>query len=410
MTTTLTQTHLVAEKVLAGIRAQAVAPNSSKELGRRLNALEVGELVGKSKHTIYKGNTDLIESGVMSPLIGPKSSQARYGVAHVRQLQEHFGTAPRRDPEIDECLVLGVASLKGGVGKSTIALYLAQHFATKGYRVALIDMDNQASTTASFGYIPDIDIVPEQTVLPFFEGATESLEYALMDTYWPGLQLIPTNLTAFNMEWSLAEQMMKAPNQDALDELLSLLQDGVNSIRHLYDIIIIDSPPNLGTTMMNILRAADALVVPTPARLLDYSSTVQFLNMVSEHSQNLGISSGYKFVKLAVTLYEGRENKGIPNSQMNYFNMMQQTFGQMIMKRPFNKMAEIENAASSMRTVFEDERPDRRAMSMLVPFCEELESYVLSTWPSKQKDAHNLLKKSTASLDQAAASTETASA
>src|SRR3546814_8485333 len=64
-------------------------------------------------------------------------------------MREVFGTRPWRSPE-DPPAILSVCNFKGGVGKSTIALHLAQHFAINGYRVLFIDCDSQASSTMMF--------------------------------------------------------------------------------------------------------------------------------------------------------------------------------------------------------------------------------------------------------------------
>ncbi|MBH9807654.1 chromosome partitioning protein, partial [Clostridioides difficile] len=77
-----------------------------------------------------------------------------------------FGTRPWRKPE-DPCAVIAVQNFKGGVGKSTLSVHLAQYLAIQGYRVCLIDCDSQASSTTLFGYVPDLDLTENQTLYPF---------------------------------------------------------------------------------------------------------------------------------------------------------------------------------------------------------------------------------------------------
>lgn len=50
--------------------------------------------------------------------------------------------------------VIVLASGKGGVGKSTLALALADSWATDGHRVAVVDLDAQAGATRSAGFAP----------------------------------------------------------------------------------------------------------------------------------------------------------------------------------------------------------------------------------------------------------------
>lgn len=378
-----------AETVLTRIRDATIAPLSSKQLQRRFTRQEVAELVGRSRNYLAKIEPELIDSGALSEVT--EKGAARFEVKHVLEFQDHFGTRPWRNSELDEALVLAVSSLKGGVAKTTLTTHLAQHLACKGYRVLIVDMDNQASATATFGIIPDLEVKEDDTVLPFFEGREETLAYAIQNTYWPGLDLIPTNLTAFNIEWSLAAELMEG-GADARNELLSLLKDGIDTIKDRYDVVIIDCPPNLGTTSMNIFRAADALLIPTPAKLLDFSSTVQYLRMVDRYSDELGLNEGYKFIKMATTLYEGRLYGDQPNQQMKIRGIMQKIFGDLMLDAPFYKTSEIENAAASMTTVLEDRRPQKKALDMISRFCMEVEAEILQTWPSKQKEAFEIKK------------------
>ena len=382
--------HARAETMMEMIRQAAVAPNQEKTFTRLFNRFEVVELVGRSASRIANIEKELIDRGEMSPLDQGTNSRQRYSIQHVRELRQHFGTRTRlwRDSEMDEPLVMAVSSLKGGVGKTTVALYTAQYLALKGYRVLLVDMDNQASTTAAFGIVPDLQLGADDTVLPYFEGERQSLKYAVRSTYFDGLDLIPTNLVAFNIEWSLAAELMKAERAEEQEELLSLLKNGIDSVKDSYDIVILDSPPNLGVTTMNILRSVDAIVIPSPARVIDFSSTVQFMTLLNKYAGKFGIERQYKFMKMAVTLYEGSRL----SSQRWLGEGMIKAFQDSIFKIPFVKMAEIENTASAMKTVIEDERPQKKALGMVELFCKQIEAEMLGTWPSRQKEAHRLRK------------------
>ncbi|MCC1496895.1 AAA family ATPase [Alcanivorax sp. 1008] len=383
--------HARAERMMSIIREAAMAPNSTKTFSRVFSRAEVAELVDRSPSRIAGIEKELVEQGALSPLITESNVRLRYGIQHVHELQKHFGTQPWRDSEIDEPLVLAITSLKGGVGKTTVALYTAQYLALKGYRVLLVDMDSQASTTSAFGIVPDMDLGVNDTILPFFEGegGRESLHYAIKKTHIPGLDLIPTNLVAFNIEWSLAASILESrENPEKREELLSLLNHGLNSVKDDYDIVILDSPPNLGVTTMNILRSVDAMVIPSPARVIDFSSTVQFMTLLKTYAPKFGARREYKFLKMAITLYEGSRL----STQRWFGSEMINVFEDAIFKVPFVKMAEIENTASSLKTVFEDDRPQKKALAMVELFCKQIEAEMLGTWPSRQKESFRLRK------------------
>src|SRR3546814_7421702 len=51
--------------------------------------------------------------------------------------------------------------------------------------------------------------------------------------------------------------------------------------------MILDPPPALGAISLSVLRAANALVVPVPPTVMDFSSTAAFLAMLDETIQEL---------------------------------------------------------------------------------------------------------------------------
>ena len=127
-----------------------------------------------------------------------------YALGEINQMRAVFGTRPWRTAG-DPLSVIAVQNFKGSVGKSTVASHLAQYLAIKGYRVCLVDCDSQGSSTAMFGYVPDLDIEEDDTLYPFFRHAEmASLAYAVRETHWDGLYLVPANLKLYSSEYELA--------------------------------------------------------------------------------------------------------------------------------------------------------------------------------------------------------------
>ena len=69
--------------------------------------------------------------------------------------------------------------------------------------------------------------------------------------------------------------------------MLDRMAHGIASVQDLYDVIILDPPPALGAISLSVLRAANALVVPVPPTVMDFSSTTAFLAMLDETIQEL---------------------------------------------------------------------------------------------------------------------------
>ena len=173
---------------------------------------------------------------------------------------------------------LAVANFKGGVGKTTTAVHLAQHLTLRGYRVLLVDLDSQASATSLFGFQPDIDFTAEQTLWSYLRGDRQDLVGLVVPTHWPGLDLLPANLALYRAEFELP--VLQREQRDF--RFWRLLEHGLADLGERYDVVVCDCPPSLGYLSINALFAADGLIVPAPASMLDFASTGRFFQMVAD--------------------------------------------------------------------------------------------------------------------------------
>lgn len=278
--------------------------------------------------------------------------------------------------------MVAVQNFKGGVGKSTISVHLAQNLAIRGYRVLLIDCDSQASVTTLFGYVPDLDLAEDDTLYPYLrEGERTSLDYAIRKTHFDGLDLIPANLRLFQSEYELAARM--ARGQGAL---LNRLAQGIASVEDLYDVVVLDPPPALGAISLSVLRAANALVVPVPPTVMDFSSTAAFLAMLSETIEDLkayDMAPQLAFLRFVASKVD--ENKSM---QRGLLELMRQIYGNAMIRTPLKDLAEIDNATARLMTVYELSGPITskqvrdRCLTYLDGVCGEIELDIRRTWPS----------------------------
>lgn len=339
---------------------------------------KAADLVGRTPAAIRDAEKD----GRLPP--PPRTQNNRrvgYTLAQLNDMRGLFGTRPWRAPD-DPCCVLAVQNFKGGVGKSTLSVHLAQYLAIQGYRVALIDCDSQASATTLFGYVPDLDLTEEDTLYPFLrQQELTSLDYALRKTHFDGLELIPANLRLFQSEYEIAARMARGQGR-----LIDRLAQGIASISDRFDVIVLDPPPALGAISLSVLRAANALIVPVPPTVMDFSSTAAFLAMLDETIETLSendLAPTLRFLRFVASKVD--ENKSM---QKELLNLMRTLFGHAMIRTPLKDSAEIDNATARLMTVYELDGPvtsnsvRNRCLAYLDGVNAEIEIDIRSMWPS----------------------------
>jgi chromosome partitioning protein len=146
---------------------------------------------------------------------------------------------------------IAVCNQKGGVGKTTIALLLADAASRRGGRVLLVDLDPQANATAASA----VDLGGGVTLADVFvDPRRRTLRDAIRPSPW-GL-----DVAVSSVELASKERNRRMADEHDLQRLVVTLSEE-------YDLIVVDSPPSLGVLTVNALAAADEyLVVADPTR------------------------------------------------------------------------------------------------------------------------------------------------
>jgi chromosome partitioning protein len=121
--------------VLQKLRDSARSARADDRREPTFTISKAAELVGRTPAAIRDAEKD---GRLPEPARSDNNRRERYTLAQLNDMRGVFGTRPYRAPE-DPCCVVAVQNFKGGVGKSTVAVHLAQYLAIRGYRVALLD-------------------------------------------------------------------------------------------------------------------------------------------------------------------------------------------------------------------------------------------------------------------------------
>jgi chromosome partitioning protein len=229
-----------------------------------------------------------------------------------------------------------------------------------------------------FGYVPDADITQDDTVLPYLASDQTSLLYGVRPTYFPGVDLIPACLALYEAEIAIVMRVASQPTPAQRIAFFNELKFGIQTVASGYDVILVDSPPALGMISVNVLMAADALLVPSAARMFDFSSTVQFFRMVHNYIGQLDPLKSYRWISVLTTLFDRRYE-----SQKQFFEVMRACFGDSVFQRVFFHSSAVINSAAQFITPYEQPKPDRQVLEMMDNVFAEIELAVLREWPSK---------------------------
>lgn len=368
------------ERMIERLRKRAFLPESRKGLAVRFGIAEAARLLECSTNRIRMAEDD----GRLPPAPALENGRrAGYTIEQLLHMREVLGASPMRGPN-DSPAIVAVQNFKGGVGKSTVTTHLAHYFAIQGYRVLVVDCDSQATTTTLFGFNPHYTISREETLYPYLsiDPTRSDLAYAVKPTPWPNVDLIPSNLELFDVEYELAAA--GAQGESVLATRFRKLKQGLAELAENYDIVILDPPPALGTISLAVMQAANALLVPMAATTPDFCSTVQFLSMMDQvlgQLEDAGIVVDYRFVRLICSKFDAND----PSHAM-VRAIMEQSFGAALLPVPILESAEISHAALRMMTVYELEKPigtartHKRSRANLDEALGQLEQLVRSQW------------------------------
>ena len=201
---------------------------------------------------------------------------------------------------MSDAKVVAIASQKGGVGKTTLALNGSYALAQRGWRTLLIDSDPQGS----IGFSIRGELAENAGLAEVLDGSAV-LSQSIVRTRLANFHILPVGKIRplKIMRWSVDLE-----DGRALGTLF-------NRLRSLYDLIIVDTPPAISGVAQGVLRQSDGVLIPLQAEPLAARSVQSLLEVIQDLREE---GSAVALAGIVVTMLQTRQESSLGIAQESW--------------------------------------------------------------------------------------------
>lgn len=357
-------------------------PDAQKGL-RRFAMREAADLLRINQNTFrhHVSNLEGFPEGILEG--GNRRSFTASELVEAQRILLDTGRIRREDhphrTDGEACQVVTVFNLKGGSAKTSTVTHLGQLLGLRGYRVLLIDLDSQASLTNLFGITPELapdmptsyDLIRAESPLPASE--------IIRKTNFPTVDIIPASMDIMEYEFEVALSF-----RSGTTTFHTQLKEALEPVLGNYDIVLIDTPPQLNFSVISSIFASTGVLIPLNASMLDVMSLASFLKMASSLMsvvESHAPEHGLNFVRLLLTRYEPTDGP-----QVQISSLLRTVLGDSVLPAEFLKSTAIGDAANTQQSIFEVEPKDvnrrtyERAIESVSRITDEIEREIRKAW------------------------------
>jgi len=226
--------------------------------------------------------------------------------------------------------VIAIANQKGGVSKTSSACAFAAGLKRKGYRVLAIDMDPQGNLSDHVAADSDTDT----TIFELLKlNATPDAVIQHLDVF----DIIPANI-----ELAAAEtEITQTGKEYRLREVLT-------PIAGLYDFVVIDTPPSLGTLTIMAFTFADTIIIPSNAQMFSTKGITKLKDTIDNVKRYT--NPNIKIAGILLTAYNPRTK--LSQAMRETTEMLCETFNAPLFSTTIRVATAMGEAQASQQDIF----------------------------------------------------------